>query len=170
MTCATYERSCTSTRLYPRPYPSIRSSISRVDGPGNDWFNWPGYELHLRDVVWLARMQTACHLLDRTCRSISNRDPVLDQLLEDGTFDCNGYIDTPNLFEEFAMGHSSVMANRLLMRIESLEAEVRVSCLDIIFLTDGMYAFSSVTRRLASESCIGMQNVTRNGRSRQLNS
>jgi hypothetical protein len=46
--------------------------------------------------------------------------------LEEGTFDRNGDVDAPNSFEEFAMGHSSAMANRLLMRIESLEAEVRV--------------------------------------------
>jgi hypothetical protein len=50
----------------------------------------------------------------------------LDRLLEDGTFDHNGDTDAPNSFEEFAMGHSSAMANHLLMRIESLEAEVHV--------------------------------------------
>jgi hypothetical protein len=54
---------------------------------------------------------------------------VLDRLLEDGTFDRNSDIDAPNSFEEFAMGHASAMANRLLMRIESLEAEVCVTCL-----------------------------------------
>jgi hypothetical protein len=56
--------------------------------------------------------------------SIPIRDPVLDRLLEDGTFDRDGEINTPNSVEEFAMGHMSAMANRLLMRIESLEAEV----------------------------------------------
>jgi hypothetical protein len=71
-------------------------------------------------------MQTARRLLDRTRRSIPNCDPVLDRLLEDGTFDRNGDVDAPNSFEEFAMGHSSAMANHLLMRIESLEAEVCV--------------------------------------------
>jgi hypothetical protein len=131
MTCVTYEQSRTSTRLYPRPYPSISNLISCVDGPGDDWFHYPGYELHLRDFVWLARMQTARHLFDRTCRSIPNRDPVLDRLLEEGTFDRNSETDAPNQFEEFAMGHSSAMANRLLMRIESLEAEVRVACLEM---------------------------------------
>jgi hypothetical protein len=56
---------------------------------------------------------------------------MLDRLLEDGTFDWNGDTDAPNLFEEFAMGHASAMANRLLMRIESLEAEVCVTCLGV---------------------------------------
>jgi hypothetical protein len=125
MTRVRCDRSRTSTRLYPRPYPSLSQIISRVDGPGDDWFHWPGYELHLRDFVWLARMQTARCLLDRTRQSVPNRDPVLDRLLEDGTFDRNGDTDTPNSYE-FAMGHASAMANRLLMRIESLEAEVHV--------------------------------------------
>jgi hypothetical protein len=75
-------------------------------------------------------MQTAHRLLDCTWRSIPNRDPVLDRLLKDGTFDHNGNTDAPNLFEEFVMGHSSVMANCLLMHIESLEAEVCVPCVE----------------------------------------
>jgi hypothetical protein len=74
-------------------------------------------------------MQTTRRLWDRTRRLIPNRDPVLDRLLEEGTFDRNGDTDAPNSFEEFAMGHLSAMANRLLMRIESLEAEVGVSFL-----------------------------------------
>jgi hypothetical protein len=77
-------------------------------------------------------MQTARCLLDRTQRSIPNRNPVLDCLLKDRTFDCNGVTDTPNSFEEFAMGHSPAMVNRLLMRIESLEVEVRVPFPDIV--------------------------------------
>jgi hypothetical protein len=56
-------------------------------------------------------MQTARRLLDRTRQSIPNRNPVLDRLLEDGTFDRNGDTDAHNSFEEMAMGHSSAMAN-----------------------------------------------------------
>jgi hypothetical protein len=83
-------------------------------------------------------MQTARQLLDCTRRSIPNRDPVLDRLLEEGTFDRNTDTDTPNQFEEFAMGHSSAMANRLLMRIESLEAEVCVTDLKMGSSTEDM--------------------------------
>jgi hypothetical protein len=72
-------------------------------------------------------MQTAHCLLDRARRSIPNHDPVLDRLLEEGTFDRNTDTGAPNQFEEFAMGHLSAMANRLLLRIESLEAEVCVT-------------------------------------------
>jgi hypothetical protein len=86
----------------------------------------PKVQHHLCDFVWLARMQTARHLRDRTQRTIINCDPVLDRLLEEGTFDHKGDIDIPNTYEEFAMGHSSAMANQLLMCIESLEAEVCV--------------------------------------------
>jgi hypothetical protein len=138
MTRVRYGRSRTSTRLYPQPYPSVSTIISRVDASGDDWFHWPGYELHLRDFVWLARMQTARRLLDRTRRSIPHRDPVLDRLLEEGTFDRNADTDTPNQFEEFAMGHASAMANRLLMRIESLEAEVRAFDFSVGPLADDM--------------------------------
>jgi hypothetical protein len=130
MTRTTYFQSRNSTRLHSRPYPSPNNIISRVDESGNDWFHWPGYELHQRDFIWLARMQTARRLLDRRERLMPRRDPVLDRLLEEGTFDRNGDPDTPNSFEEFAMGHSSAMANRLLMRIESLEAEVCISRFD----------------------------------------
>jgi hypothetical protein len=66
MTRVQYAQSQTSTCLYPHPYPSTSNIISRVDGSGDDWFHWPGYELHLRNFVWLARMQTARHLLDCT--------------------------------------------------------------------------------------------------------
>jgi hypothetical protein len=96
MTRVSYDRSRTSTRLYPCPYPSVSSIITRVDESGDDWFHWPGYELHLRDFVWLARMHTARRLLDCTWRSIPNRDPVLDRLLKEGTFDRNGDFDAPN--------------------------------------------------------------------------
>jgi hypothetical protein len=64
----------------------------------------------------------------------------LDRLLEDGTFDQNGDTDAPNSFKEFAMGHASAMANHLLMRIESLEAEVCVPCLYRTPLIDDPYA------------------------------
>jgi hypothetical protein len=62
----------------------------------------------------------------------------LDRLLEDSTFDRNGDTDAPNSFEEFAMGHLSAMANRLLMRIESLEAEVCIPCLEMGPKTDDL--------------------------------
>jgi hypothetical protein len=130
MTRVMPKRSRTSTCLYPRPYPSISSIISNMDEPGNDWFHWPRYELHLQDFVWLAHMQTARRLHDRNQRSIPNCNPVLDRLLEDGTFDCNGDTNTPSPFEEFAMGHLSAMANHLLMWIESLKVEVHVVCVD----------------------------------------
>jgi hypothetical protein len=138
ITRVTYERSQTSTCLYPHQYPSISNMISRVDGPRDDWFHWPGYELHLQDFVWLAQMQTARRLLDRTRPSIPNRDPVLDRLLEEGTFHRNGDTDAPNSFEEFAMGHASAMANHLLMHIESLEAEVCVPPFGVGSKTDSM--------------------------------
>jgi hypothetical protein len=54
-----------------------------------------------------------------------NQDPVLERLLEEGIFDRSDP-DLPDAREAAAMGHSAAMVQRLLMRIESLESEVRV--------------------------------------------
>jgi hypothetical protein len=149
MTWNTYDCSLTSNRLYPRPYPSPSNIISCVDGPSNNWFHWPGYELHLWDFVWLVQMQTARRLLDCTEQLIPNCVPILDHLLEEGTFNRGGDIDTPNSLEEFAMGHLSAMTNHLLMQIESLGAEVRVPCFEAVPMTDGiLFLAQSCSSRL----------------------
>ena len=44
--------------------------------------------------------------------------------MEEGTFDRRDP-DAPDVMEELAMAHSSAMAQRLLMRIEKLEKQVR---------------------------------------------
>jgi hypothetical protein len=165
MTRVSYKQSRTSTHLYPCPYPSISNIISRVDGSGNDWFHWPDYKLHLCDFVWLAQMQTARRLYDRTRRSLPNHNPVLDQLLKDGTCDRNGDTDAPISFEEMTMGHLSAMANHLLMRIESLEAEVRVHVPKPVLYTDDVVVLEQVSR-----TCTGRRSDEPSGRRRLPNS
>jgi hypothetical protein len=67
-------------------------------------------------------MQTARRLTDRTTR-FPQRDRVLEHLLVEGTFDREDP-DIPDSREELAMNYSAALVQRLLMRIESLEADV----------------------------------------------
>jgi hypothetical protein len=117
-----HTRSRLSTVSTPLPYPTTSSMIATVDAPGNDWYRDTAPALYQRDFIFHARMQTARRLEDRTTR-IPDRDRVLERLLEEGTFDRQAP-DAPNPSEALVMGHSSAMVQRLLMRIEHLEAKV----------------------------------------------
>ena len=123
MSRATYARARNLSRSDPLPYPSARFLMTRVAAEGNMWYQDTGPELHLSDFVFLTRMQTARRISERTTR-IPSRDLVLERLLAEGTFDRR---DTTPLHagEAFAMNHASAMTQRLLMRIEVIEADVR---------------------------------------------
>ena len=100
MSCMSHSRAANSSRMYPRPYPSALSLIEKIDQAGDGWYGDCADDLHLRDFIWFARMQTACRM------SISGRQPrggdqVLEQLLEKGTFD-RVEPNVPNVVEEFA--------------------------------------------------------------------
>ena len=56
---------------------------------------------------------------------VRNLDQVLDQLLVEGIFD-REEPNMRNVAEEMSMAHSAAMVQRLLMRIESLEHQVRL--------------------------------------------
>ena len=119
-----YARSANSTAMYARPYATADSLIQRVDGQGEDWYHDEANDLHLRDFIWFAQMQTACRMQDRGTR-VRNIDRVLNQLLVEGIFDR----EEPNMrsaAEEMSMAHSAAMVQRLLMRIKSLEHRVRL--------------------------------------------
>src|SRR5258705_13558471 len=80
--------------------------------------------------MFQARIQTARRLSQRAVH-FPSRDMVLEQLLEEGTFDR----EAPELCshsEEYAMVHSSAMVNCLLMRIETLESQVSCSCVTML--------------------------------------
>jgi hypothetical protein len=122
MTRVTFPRSRMSTRMYPQPYPTPDQIIDRVDAVGQGWYHDEANELHQRDFIWYARMQSA-RRMDERARRFPGRDKVLDRLMEEGIFDRTSP-DVPNTAEEMAMSYAASMVQRLLMRIESLEAEV----------------------------------------------
>ena len=125
MSHMSHTRAANSSHMYPRPYPSALSLIKRIDQVGDGWYGDCADDLHLRDFIWFARMQTT------RCMSISGRQPrggdqVLEQLLEEETFD-QVEPNVPNVVEEFCMAHSAAMDQRLLVRIEGLERRVHLS-------------------------------------------
>ena len=125
MSRMTHTRAANSTRMYPRPYPTAHSLIERIDEAGDGWYSDCADDLHLRNFIWFARMQTARRM------SISGRQPrggdqVLERLLEEGTFD-RVEPNIPNAIEEFCMAHAAAIGQRLLVRIEGLERRVSQS-------------------------------------------
>ena len=114
-----------STAMYTHPYTTTNFLIQRIDQQGENWYHDEANNLHLHDFIWFARMQSACRMGDRETR-VRNIDQILDQLLVEGVFDW----EEPNMrsaVEEMSMAHSAAMAQRLLMRIESLEHCVHLS-------------------------------------------
>ena len=81
-----YARSANSTAMYAHPYATADTLIQRVDGQGEDWYHDEANDLHLRDFIWFAWMQTACRMRDWGTR-VRNIDRVLDRLLVEGIFD-----------------------------------------------------------------------------------
>ena len=125
MSWMAYARSANSTAMYAHSYATADSLIQRVNGQGEDWYHDEANDLHLRDFIWFAQMQTARRMWDRGTR-VRNIDRVLDRLLVEGIFDR----EEPNMrsaAKEMSMVHSAAMVQRLLMQIESLEHRVRLS-------------------------------------------
>src|SRR5258707_10092325 len=122
MSTTNHPRARGTTRFSPTPYPSSDSIIARMDADDDHWYHDTGADLHPRDFMFQARIQTARRLSQRAVR-FPSRDLVLERLLEEGTFDR----EAPELrshSEEYAMGHSSAMVNRRLMLIETFESQV----------------------------------------------
>ena len=99
--------------------------MDQIDSPSYDWYHDEGQDLHQHDFLFLARMQMA-RRMQQWVERFPNRDQVLERLMEEGTFDRRDP-DVPDAREELAMAHSSVMVQRLLMRIERIEREVGVA-------------------------------------------
>ena len=119
-----YSHSANSMAMYACPYATADSLIQRVDSQGEDWYHDKANNLHLQDFIWFTQMQTAQRMRDRGTQ-VRNIDRVLDQLLVEEIFDR----EEPNMrsaAEEMSMAHSAAMVQRLLMRIESLEHQVRL--------------------------------------------
>ena len=83
---ASYDRARDSTRMYPRPYPSPATIALRME-TGEDWYNDAGRNLHLVDLLFQSRIQTARRMSQRVDR-FPNRDRVLERLMAEGLFNC----------------------------------------------------------------------------------
>ena len=53
---------------------------------GEDWYNHAGRDLHLIDLLFQSRIQTAHRMSQRVDR-FPNRDRVLERLMAEGLFD-----------------------------------------------------------------------------------
>jgi len=118
---AVYARARDSTRLNPRPYPSPAAIALRMED-GQDWYHHPGGDLHLSDLLFQARIQTARRMSQRV-ELFPNRDRVLERLMSEGVFD-RREPDHLGIGEERAMWLSVVMTERVLERVENLESRV----------------------------------------------
>ena len=118
---ASYDRARDSTRQNPRPYPSPTVIALCMEGDG-DWYNHAGRDLHLIDLLFQARIQTARRLSQRVDR-FPNRDRVLERLMAEGLFD-RREPDHVHIAEMRANWLSVALTERVLERIENVEGRV----------------------------------------------
>ena len=90
-----------STAMYAHPYATADSLIQRVNSQGEDWYHDEANDLHLRDFIWFAQMQTAWRMRDQGTQ-IRNIDRVLDRLLVEGilsgNWTCRTYVFSLNFY------------------------------------------------------------------------
>ena len=79
-----YDQAQDLTQLYPRPYP-LPATITLCMETGEDWYNDAGRDLHLVDLLFQSRIQTARRMSQRVDR-FPNRDRVLECLMAEGLF------------------------------------------------------------------------------------
>ena len=115
-----------NTCFSPIPYPSSNSIIARMDDNNDRWYHDTGSDLYPHNFVFQAHIQTARHLSQRAVR-FPSRDLILEQLLEEGTFN-KEVPEHRSHSEEYTMAHSSAMINCMLMHIETLESQMSYSC------------------------------------------
>ena len=118
---ASYDRAWDSTRLYPRPYPSP-ATIALCMETGEDWYNDAGRDLHLVDLLFQSRIQTACRMSQRVDR-FPNRDRVLERLMAEGLFNRHEP-DHEHIAEMRANWLSVALTEQVLERVENVEGQV----------------------------------------------
>ena len=118
---ASYDRARDSTRQYPRPYPSP-AAIALCMESGDDWYNHAGRNLHLIDLLFQARIQTARRMSQRMDR-FPNRDRVLERLMAEGLFD-RWDPDHVHIAEMRTNWMSVALTERVLERVENTEGWV----------------------------------------------
>ena len=128
---ASYDRARDSTRQYPRPYPLPASIALRMES-GEDWYNHAGRDLHLIDLLFQARIQTAWRMSQRVDR-FPNQDRVLERLMAEGLFDRRAP-DHDHIAEVQANWLSVALTERVLERIENTEGRVSSFHFWVLFL------------------------------------
>ena len=121
---ASYDRARDSTRLYPHPYSLPATITLHMEGDG-DWYNHPGRDLHLVDLLFQSRIQTARHMSQHVDR-FPNQDRVLEQLMTEGLFD-HREPDPVHIAEVRANWLSVALTERVLERVENVEGRVWIS-------------------------------------------
>ena len=100
---------------------------------GDDWYNHAGRDLHLIDLLFQARIQTARRMSQRVDR-FPNRDRVLERLMAEGLFDRRDP-DHVHIAEMRANWMSVALTERVLERVENTEG--RVSSFSLVSLLQG---------------------------------
>ena len=118
---ASYDRARDSTRQYPHPYPSPAAIALRMES-GEEWYTHAGHNLHLVDLLFQARIQTARQMSQRVDR-FPNQDRVLERLMAEGLFDrCEP--DHEHIVEMWANWLSVALTERVLEQVENVEGRV----------------------------------------------
>ena len=94
---------------------------------GEDWYNHAGRDLHLIDLLFQSRIQTA-HRMSQRVDQFPNRDRVLECLMAEGLFDRHEP-DHVHIAEMRANWLLVVLTERVLERVENVEGRVSSSFL-----------------------------------------
>ena len=95
---------------------------------GEEWYTHAGHDLHLVDLLFQARIQTACWL-SQCVDCFPNRDRVLERLMAEGLFN-QRKPDHIHIAEVRANWLSVALTERVLERVENLEGRVSVFLFD----------------------------------------
>ena len=118
-----YDRARDSTRQYPRPYPLPAAIALRME-TGEDWYNDARRDLHLVDLLFQSRIQTA-RRMSQQVDHFPNRDRVLERLMAEGLFNCREP-DHEHIAEMRANWLSVALTEHVLERVENVEGRVRI--------------------------------------------
>ena len=118
---ASYDRARDSTHQYPHPYPSPATIALHMES-GEEWYTHAGCDLHLVDLLFQARIQTA-RWMSQQVDHFPNWDRVLEGLMVEGLFD-RREPDHIHIAEVQANWLSVALMERVLERVENLEGRV----------------------------------------------
>ena len=118
---ASYNQARDSTRQYPHPYPSPATIALRME-VGEDWYNDARRNLHLVDLLFQSRIQTARRMSQRVDR-FPNWDRVLEHLMAEGLFNrCEP--DHEHIAEMRVNWLSVALTKRVLEQVENVKGRV----------------------------------------------